>query len=203
MPTHSVIWIDHKEARIFHVHPEATDETTVLAPQHHLQRHPKGRGEARERRIDSSARSREHSTASMPSSSSGVVSEARILQVRARAQASAGIKGRRHRESRFAARGIGGARAAARSRFGRSRSGWWCRRQWSERSGASRLIATAAIRTAIDAPLVSCCAASTSRLIRPNAFDNHLRSLAGLHGRRPSGRLGAEGRRMLGGKAKA
>jgi hypothetical protein len=71
MPTHSVIWIDHKEARIFHVHPEATDETTVLAPQHHLQRHPKGRGEARERRIDSSARSREHSTASMPSSSSG------------------------------------------------------------------------------------------------------------------------------------
>jgi hypothetical protein len=132
-----------------------------------------------------------------------VVSEARILQVRARAQASAGIKGRRHRESRFAARGIGGARAAARSRFGRSRSGWWCRRQWSERSGASRLIATAAIRTAIDAPLVSCCAASTSRLIRPNAFDNHLRSLAGLRGRRPSGRLGAEGRRMLGGKAKA
>jgi stalled ribosome rescue protein Dom34 len=48
MPTHSVIWIDHKEARIFHVHPEATDETTVLAPQHHLHRHPKGRGKARE-----------------------------------------------------------------------------------------------------------------------------------------------------------
>jgi stalled ribosome rescue protein Dom34 len=48
MPTHAVIWIDHKEARVFHVHPEATDETTVLAPQHHLHRHPKGRGEARE-----------------------------------------------------------------------------------------------------------------------------------------------------------
>src|SRR5713101_3337079 len=48
MPTHAVIWIDHKEARIFHVHPEATDETTVLAPQHHVHRHPKGRGEARE-----------------------------------------------------------------------------------------------------------------------------------------------------------
>ena len=46
--THAVVWIDHKEARIFHVHPEATDETTVLAPQHHLHRHPKGRGEARE-----------------------------------------------------------------------------------------------------------------------------------------------------------
>jgi stalled ribosome rescue protein Dom34 len=48
VPTHAVIWIDHKEARIFHVHPEATDETTVLAPQHHVHRHPKGHGEARE-----------------------------------------------------------------------------------------------------------------------------------------------------------
>ena len=42
MPTHAVIWIDHKEARIFHVHPEASDETAVLAPQHHLHR-PSGR----------------------------------------------------------------------------------------------------------------------------------------------------------------
>jgi stalled ribosome rescue protein Dom34 len=48
MPTHAVTWIDHKEARIFHVHPEGTDDTTVLAPQHHVHRHPKGRGEARE-----------------------------------------------------------------------------------------------------------------------------------------------------------
>ena len=48
MPTHAVIWIDHKEARIFHVHPQTTDEKTVLAPQHHIHRHPKGRGEARE-----------------------------------------------------------------------------------------------------------------------------------------------------------
>jgi stalled ribosome rescue protein Dom34 len=48
MPTHAVIWIDHNEARVFHVHPEAADETTVLAPQHHIHRHPKGRGEARE-----------------------------------------------------------------------------------------------------------------------------------------------------------
>ncbi len=48
MPTHAVIWIDHKEARIFHIPPEATDETTVVAPQHHVHRHPKGRGEARE-----------------------------------------------------------------------------------------------------------------------------------------------------------
>jgi stalled ribosome rescue protein Dom34 len=48
MPTHAVIWIDHQEARIFHVHPDSADEKTVLAPQHHLHRHPKGRGEARE-----------------------------------------------------------------------------------------------------------------------------------------------------------
>jgi stalled ribosome rescue protein Dom34 len=48
MPTHAVIWIDHHEARVFHVHPDATDSATVLAPQHHLHRHPKGRGEAAE-----------------------------------------------------------------------------------------------------------------------------------------------------------
>jgi stalled ribosome rescue protein Dom34 len=48
MPTHAVIWIDHHEARIFHVHPDATDAATVLSPQHQLHRHPKGRGEATE-----------------------------------------------------------------------------------------------------------------------------------------------------------
>jgi stalled ribosome rescue protein Dom34 len=48
MATHAVIWIDHKEARVFHVHPTSTDETTILAPQHHIHRHSKGRGEARE-----------------------------------------------------------------------------------------------------------------------------------------------------------
>ena len=46
--THAVVWIDHKEARIFHVHPEAADESTILSPQHHIHRHPKGRGEPRE-----------------------------------------------------------------------------------------------------------------------------------------------------------
>src|SRR4249920_195445 len=46
--THAVVWIDHEEARIFHVHPEAADESTILSPQHHLHRHPKGRGEPRE-----------------------------------------------------------------------------------------------------------------------------------------------------------
>ena len=48
MSTHAVIWIDHKEARVFHVHPDSVDSTTVLAAQHHIHRHPKGRGEAGE-----------------------------------------------------------------------------------------------------------------------------------------------------------
>jgi stalled ribosome rescue protein Dom34 len=56
MPAHVVVWIDHKEARVFHVQPEtvghvqpeAIDETTILSPQHLIHRHPKGRGEAKE-----------------------------------------------------------------------------------------------------------------------------------------------------------
>lgn len=56
MPTHVVVWIDHQEARVFHVHretvghaqPEPIDETTILSPQHLIHRHPKGLGEPRE-----------------------------------------------------------------------------------------------------------------------------------------------------------
>jgi stalled ribosome rescue protein Dom34 len=48
MATHAVIWIDHKEARVFHVHPDAADETTVLSPQHQMHRHPKGQADAKE-----------------------------------------------------------------------------------------------------------------------------------------------------------
>jgi stalled ribosome rescue protein Dom34 len=48
MPTHAVIWIDHKEARIFHVDPDGTDAATVLAPQHHFHRHPKGHDDAKQ-----------------------------------------------------------------------------------------------------------------------------------------------------------
>ena len=47
MSRHAVIWIDHKQARVFHVFPDAADETTILAPQHDLQRHAKGLGEPR------------------------------------------------------------------------------------------------------------------------------------------------------------
>ena len=46
--THAVVWIDHAEARIFQVHPDAADESRILSPQHHVHRHPKGRGEPRE-----------------------------------------------------------------------------------------------------------------------------------------------------------
>jgi stalled ribosome rescue protein Dom34 len=45
--THTVVWIDHNEARIFHVHPNIASESSVLAPQHLMHRHPKGRGEPR------------------------------------------------------------------------------------------------------------------------------------------------------------
>ena len=56
MSENVAVWIDHKEARIFHVQPEtvghvqpeAIDETTILSPQHLIHRHAKGRGEAKE-----------------------------------------------------------------------------------------------------------------------------------------------------------
>jgi hypothetical protein len=48
MPSHAVVWIDHKQARVFHLDEETAHETTVLSPEHRIHRHPKGRGEARE-----------------------------------------------------------------------------------------------------------------------------------------------------------
>ena len=50
--THVVVWVDHKEARIFRVHPEAADESRILSPQHQTRRHSRGRGEPRERPDD-------------------------------------------------------------------------------------------------------------------------------------------------------
>src|SRR2546427_7120341 len=35
------VWIDHDEARIFHVDAETFDEATVHSPNHHVHRHPK------------------------------------------------------------------------------------------------------------------------------------------------------------------
>jgi stalled ribosome rescue protein Dom34 len=48
MPTHAVVWIDHQEGRTFHLYPASTENIFVQAPLHHVHRHPKGRGEARE-----------------------------------------------------------------------------------------------------------------------------------------------------------
>lgn len=38
----TVVWIDHHEARIFGVSGEDQERATILAPQRHLHRHPKG-----------------------------------------------------------------------------------------------------------------------------------------------------------------
>jgi hypothetical protein len=50
MRTHAAVWIDHNEARVFHVQPETPghvqpeplDEATIMAPTHLFHRHPKG-----------------------------------------------------------------------------------------------------------------------------------------------------------------
>jgi stalled ribosome rescue protein Dom34 len=43
---HAAVWLDHHEARIFHVSLDADDEATVRAPKQHVHRHPKGPTEA-------------------------------------------------------------------------------------------------------------------------------------------------------------
>jgi stalled ribosome rescue protein Dom34 len=43
MPKHVAVWLDHKEARIFHIDPHTIDEATVLAPLHNIHdKHPVG-----------------------------------------------------------------------------------------------------------------------------------------------------------------
>ena len=43
MTTHAAVWIDHKEARIFLLHPGTMDETIVRAPPHSIHhKHPVG-----------------------------------------------------------------------------------------------------------------------------------------------------------------
>lgn len=38
---HAAVWLDHNEARIFHVTAESFDETTILSPKAHVQLHRK------------------------------------------------------------------------------------------------------------------------------------------------------------------
>jgi stalled ribosome rescue protein Dom34 len=43
--TRAAVWLDHHEARIFHVDLDGFDEQTLRAPAHHFHRHPKGPSE--------------------------------------------------------------------------------------------------------------------------------------------------------------
>lgn len=47
MSKHTVVWIDQKEARIFHVEPDTATESTVHAP-HLVHRHPGGANRAKD-----------------------------------------------------------------------------------------------------------------------------------------------------------
>ena len=43
--TRAAVWLDHHEARIFHVDLDGFDEQTLRAPAHHVHRHPRGASE--------------------------------------------------------------------------------------------------------------------------------------------------------------
>ena len=43
--TRAAVWIDHQEARVFHVDLDGFDEQKLRAPVHHFHRHPKGPSE--------------------------------------------------------------------------------------------------------------------------------------------------------------
>jgi hypothetical protein len=52
MSTHTLVWLDHQEARIFHVQPERFDEIIVTAPTRHIHRHARGAAEPKEHPSD-------------------------------------------------------------------------------------------------------------------------------------------------------
>jgi stalled ribosome rescue protein Dom34 len=52
MNKHAAVWIDHKEARIFHIHPDRVEEAMVEAPKHDIHKHPNGAEGIRERPDD-------------------------------------------------------------------------------------------------------------------------------------------------------
>jgi stalled ribosome rescue protein Dom34 len=47
-PTRAAVWLDHHQARVFHVDLDGFDEQTLQAPQHRFHRHPKGPSEPHE-----------------------------------------------------------------------------------------------------------------------------------------------------------
>lgn len=48
MTTRTAVWLDHREAKVFHVSPDKFDEISVTVPQHVHRRHPKGESGAKE-----------------------------------------------------------------------------------------------------------------------------------------------------------
>ena len=42
MSKYAAVWIDHKEANLFEIHPEQVEKEVVLAPHHIHHKHPKG-----------------------------------------------------------------------------------------------------------------------------------------------------------------
>jgi stalled ribosome rescue protein Dom34 len=51
---HVAVWLDHKEARIFHVTPAFFDETTIESPKAHVQLHRKSGSDDGHRAAESS-----------------------------------------------------------------------------------------------------------------------------------------------------
>jgi stalled ribosome rescue protein Dom34 len=49
----TAVWIDHNEAKIFHVEDGRFDVSKIDARHHHVHRHPKGASEKKEHPIDS------------------------------------------------------------------------------------------------------------------------------------------------------
>lgn len=48
MTTYAAVWIDHREARVFHISSDKVEEVTVETPRHVHHRHPKGHEGAKE-----------------------------------------------------------------------------------------------------------------------------------------------------------
>ncbi|MDB4942191.1 MAG: putative Translational machinery protein [Labilithrix sp.] len=44
MSKHVVVWLDHHEARIFHLSPDSVEEATLTAPTHHHLKHSDAKG---------------------------------------------------------------------------------------------------------------------------------------------------------------
>ena len=53
MSKHVVVWLDHQEARIYHLHPDRVDEASLIAPNHHHRKHPRGASEPKAHPDDS------------------------------------------------------------------------------------------------------------------------------------------------------